>query len=316
MVKLRYHGHSITVPVIDRGPYVAGRDYDLTEATKDASASRASARAGQPLGRSVARSARRTPMPSWSCAVGGSGSASAAARPRSRRRRGGRRAGAPAAAGRRPAAGRGRSAQTTSGSLVGSSTDWERVTLVQSSRRILIPIERPSSSLLRRRRQSSSVSSRRCLSSSPRSPTSTSKVISIDCDLVSRETTDRRLVPSRAAGVEPGARARPEARFELAAVALAAARRACGSRASPAVRPFSGRSPGRARADSAPKRSSASSRESDDQSRRLAELAGDLGQHPALGDPDRAGQPGVGSRISAVIRRIVAFGEKIPVRSR
>jgi rare lipoprotein A len=34
-VKLRYHGHSVTVPVIDRGPYVAGRDYDLTEAVKD-----------------------------------------------------------------------------------------------------------------------------------------------------------------------------------------------------------------------------------------------------------------------------------------
>jgi hypothetical protein len=34
MVKLRYHGHSVTVPVIDRGPYVAGRDYDLTEATR------------------------------------------------------------------------------------------------------------------------------------------------------------------------------------------------------------------------------------------------------------------------------------------
>jgi rare lipoprotein A (peptidoglycan hydrolase) len=34
-VKLRYHGRSITVPVIDRGPYVAGRDYDLTEAVKD-----------------------------------------------------------------------------------------------------------------------------------------------------------------------------------------------------------------------------------------------------------------------------------------
>jgi rare lipoprotein A len=33
-VKLRYHGHTVTVPVIDRGPYVAGRDYDLTEATK------------------------------------------------------------------------------------------------------------------------------------------------------------------------------------------------------------------------------------------------------------------------------------------
>jgi rare lipoprotein A len=35
MVKLRYHGRSVTVPVIDRGPYVAGRDYDLTEAVKE-----------------------------------------------------------------------------------------------------------------------------------------------------------------------------------------------------------------------------------------------------------------------------------------
>lgn len=35
-VHLRYHGRSVTVPVIDRGPYVAGRDYDLTEATKNA----------------------------------------------------------------------------------------------------------------------------------------------------------------------------------------------------------------------------------------------------------------------------------------
>lgn len=33
-VKLRYRGRSLTVPVIDRGPYVAGRDYDLTAATK------------------------------------------------------------------------------------------------------------------------------------------------------------------------------------------------------------------------------------------------------------------------------------------
>jgi peptidoglycan lytic transglycosylase len=33
-VKLRYRGHTVTVPVIDRGPYVAGRDYDLTEATR------------------------------------------------------------------------------------------------------------------------------------------------------------------------------------------------------------------------------------------------------------------------------------------
>ena len=35
MVKLRYHGRTVTVPVIDRGPYVAGRDYDLTTAVKE-----------------------------------------------------------------------------------------------------------------------------------------------------------------------------------------------------------------------------------------------------------------------------------------
>jgi len=34
-VKLRYRGRSVTVPVIDRGPYVAGRDYDLTAATRE-----------------------------------------------------------------------------------------------------------------------------------------------------------------------------------------------------------------------------------------------------------------------------------------
>jgi rare lipoprotein A len=36
MVTLRYHGRSIRVPVVDRGPYVAGREFDLTEATKRA----------------------------------------------------------------------------------------------------------------------------------------------------------------------------------------------------------------------------------------------------------------------------------------
>lgn len=35
MVRLRYRGRTVTVPVIDRGPYVAGRDYDLTEATRE-----------------------------------------------------------------------------------------------------------------------------------------------------------------------------------------------------------------------------------------------------------------------------------------
>jgi rare lipoprotein A len=34
-VKLRYGGRTVTVPVIDRGPYIPGRDYDLTEAVKE-----------------------------------------------------------------------------------------------------------------------------------------------------------------------------------------------------------------------------------------------------------------------------------------
>lgn len=33
-VKLLYNGRRVTVPVVDRGPYVAGREYDLTAATK------------------------------------------------------------------------------------------------------------------------------------------------------------------------------------------------------------------------------------------------------------------------------------------
>jgi rare lipoprotein A len=36
LVTLRYDGHTVRVPVIDRGPYVAGREFDLTEATKQA----------------------------------------------------------------------------------------------------------------------------------------------------------------------------------------------------------------------------------------------------------------------------------------
>ena len=35
-VHLRYRGSSVTVPVIDRGPYAGNREYDLTEATKSA----------------------------------------------------------------------------------------------------------------------------------------------------------------------------------------------------------------------------------------------------------------------------------------
>ena len=36
MVTLHYGGHTVRVPVVDRGPFVAGRDFDLTEATKAA----------------------------------------------------------------------------------------------------------------------------------------------------------------------------------------------------------------------------------------------------------------------------------------
>ena len=35
-VTLRYDGRTVTVPVVDRGPYVEGREFDLTEATKRA----------------------------------------------------------------------------------------------------------------------------------------------------------------------------------------------------------------------------------------------------------------------------------------
>lgn len=36
LVDIRYGDRSVTVPVIDRGPFVAGREFDLTEATKRA----------------------------------------------------------------------------------------------------------------------------------------------------------------------------------------------------------------------------------------------------------------------------------------
>jgi rare lipoprotein A len=36
LVTLRYDGRTVRVPVVDRGPYVEGREFDLTEATKQA----------------------------------------------------------------------------------------------------------------------------------------------------------------------------------------------------------------------------------------------------------------------------------------
>ena len=36
LITFVYNGRSLTVPVIDRGPYIAGREWDLTGATADA----------------------------------------------------------------------------------------------------------------------------------------------------------------------------------------------------------------------------------------------------------------------------------------
>ena len=36
MVKFAYHGHAVVAPVIDRGPYVKGRAWDLTAAASEA----------------------------------------------------------------------------------------------------------------------------------------------------------------------------------------------------------------------------------------------------------------------------------------
>lgn len=36
MVKFVYHGHALVAPVIDRGPYVKGRAWDLTAAASEA----------------------------------------------------------------------------------------------------------------------------------------------------------------------------------------------------------------------------------------------------------------------------------------
>jgi rare lipoprotein A (peptidoglycan hydrolase) len=35
-VTLRYGTGTVTVPVVDRGPFIAGREFDLTAATKSA----------------------------------------------------------------------------------------------------------------------------------------------------------------------------------------------------------------------------------------------------------------------------------------
>ena len=86
----------------------------------------------------------------------------------------------------------------------------ERVTLVQSSSRTLIPIVRPRGRARAGAGRAPPRARQQVSSSSPRSATSTSKVISVDCDLVSRATRDRGLVLEPGAAPQPGAGARTE----------------------------------------------------------------------------------------------------------
>ena len=150
---------------------------------------------------------------------------------------------------------------------------------------------------------------------SARSRTSTSKVVSTDCDLVSRDGRDRGLVPEPAAGVQPRAGAGAEGAFQL----LALAERASSARVRTPIRsslvtvfgPMPGTRPG----DSAAKRSRAASRE---RTTRPAGLPSSLVIFASIRlseIPTEQVSP-VASRISLAIRRIVAFGEKSPVRSR
>ena len=53
-VTLRHGGHVVRVPVIDRGPYVGGREFDLTAATAQ------QARLQRPRSRSRPRASRDT----------------------------------------------------------------------------------------------------------------------------------------------------------------------------------------------------------------------------------------------------------------
>ena len=104
---------------------------------------------------------------------------------------------------------------------------------------------------------------------------------------------ERRVVLEAGAPPQPAAHARPEGRLELGRRRARAAPPGVRDRPSArAWRPSSGRCPGTRPGDSPAKRSSASARERTTRPGRLAELAGDLRQHPVLGDADRAGQPG------------------------
>ncbi len=115
--------------------------------------------------------------------------------------------------------------------------------------------------------------------------------------------------------MQPGAGARPEGRFQLASPRAGAARRGLAIPIASSLRTVFGPIPGISPGDSAAKRSSASSRE---RTTRPAGLPSSLVIFASIRlseIPTEQVRP-VLSRIWPAIRRIVAFGEKIPVRSR
>ena len=95
------------------------------------------------------------------------------------------------------------------------------------------------------------------------------------------------------AAVQPGAGARAEGLPAAPPRRGRAARPGCGSRAARSRSTVFGPMPGIRPGDSAAKRSSASLAAEHDEPGGLAQLAGDLRQQLALGDPDRAAQPGL-----------------------
>ena len=205
--------------------------------------------------------------------------------------------------------------QTTSGSLVGASTS-EHGDVGPVVEADLDPDRAPLAGPARAQaRRAPRLRRAASASSSARSATSTSKVVSADCDLVSRTTLSGVVVleprPGAAARRPCAVRRPPRDHRGRRSRSAASVQMPILLSLASVFGPIPGTRPGEL---SAPKRSSASLAGDHDKPGRLAQLAGDLCQQAVLGDPDRAAQPGL-SRISAAIRRIVAFGEKIPLRS-
>ena len=245
------------------------------------------------------RSMRRSSQTSSSsCGRPSLGARVCRARPRRRSeaRRAGRRAGAPAAARCVSARSRSQAAgpRRSPGRWSAASTVWARVTLVQSSRRILIPIVRPGLVLglagggrarrrgTRRSPPSARSRRRRCR-----------RCVSAECDFVSRRVDSERVVrETRRAACSQ----RPVRGPKASSSASTSAARSCARVLSPSrssfccgLRPDARDQAGRVGREALQR---LRPREHH-QPAGLAELAGDLRQQPVLGDPDRAAQPGL-----------------------